>query len=935
MVLSITQTTDGWLWFGGPAGLYRFDGVQFEQFAPANAPLLTNNVSVVNAVADGGLWIGYRTGGAALLQHGRIRNYDERDGLPSRAVWGVEQDGNGRIWAATGQGMYYLENERWHAPAASWNLPAAWYKTLMRDRHGVLWTQGDSGVLSLAPGARRFTQAPVNSGTGVLFDLPGGRVVSWDAAHARFNQLTGERPHAQPRQWEHLGDPTSLLFDRHGGLWVGLEDALEYRTAQDMSRSLPPQDLSGPSVGALYEDREGNVWAATAAGIDRFRRQRLTRMALPKSAVGGGILADDRGGAWIGRYHVTDADNGVVRATPLLPANSEGWAHLIGSFTRTSDGVLWGGSFGSLRRIQGNDSRIITLPAAIGGMLVDSVLADQDDSLLVAVRQHGLYRRKTSGDWEKSGVMGEVSAMARSASAGLWLGFYPNQVVHREGALWRSYGASAGLALGLVMALHPHGQHVWVGGDKGLALFEAHRFRQVYGINNESFEGITGIVELDNGDLWLNASAGLFHIPGEEIARFKSSQNYHVQHERFDQLDGLDGSALRVTPSPSMVLAADGRLWLVRSTGVFRLNPAEQVPASPAQQVFVKTMGAPGQGKPAQPDAHFAAGSSSLQIDYTLPALSMPERIKFRYRLDDIDTDWQEVGARRSAFYSNLHSGDYRFHVAASDYDGKWPAHDTVVSFTIAPAMTETWWFRIACTVLLLAAAYLAYRWHIQRMTRQMAGRLQERANERERIARELHDTLLQSIQSLILHVHAAVMRLPARDEVRAQLEKALQQADAVVDEGRGRIFALRGELAHKLSFPDAVLAAATRLKPADACPVHLSMSGKLRPLTPQIYEDMVAIIAETIANAYSHARAETITVQLHYGAREFRCIVRDDGIGIPADILSEGGRQNHWGMRGMAERAARIHAKLVLHSGASDGTEWQLLIPAALAYTR
>lgn len=935
MILSITQTSDGWLWLGGPTGLYRFDGMQFEQFTPPNAPLLTNNVSVVNAFADGGLWIGYRTGGAALLRHGRIRNYGGRDGLPDRAVWGVEQDGDGRIWAATGQGMFYLENDRWRPPAASWKLPAGWYKTLMRDRQGVLWAQGDSGVFSLAPGKQRFAKAPVNSGTGVLFDFPDGRVVSWDAAHAHFNQVAGARQNVRPRQWEHLGDPTSLLFDRHGDLWVGLEDGLEYRTAQETSRTQPPHGLSGPSVGAIYEDREGNVWTSTSTGIDRFRRQRLSRIALPKSAVGGGILADDHGGAWIGGFHVSVGDDGHVRAAALLPASSAGWAYLLRSFTRTGDGSLWGASFGSLRQIQGNDCRTITLPAPIGGMLVESVLADQDGSLLAAIRQHGLYRRKSNGDWEKTGPTGEVSAMARSASAGLWLGYYPGRVVHREGDVWRSYGSSAGLALGLVMALHLRGQHVWAGGDKGLALFEANRFKQVSGVNNETFDGITGIVELDNGDLWLNASAGLFHIPSEEIAKFKRVQDYHVRYERLDQLDGLEGSALRITPSPSMILASDARLWLVRSAGVFRLNPVEQPPSSPAQPVLIKTIGPSGQGRPAQEHARFAAGSTSLQIDYTIPSLSMPERVRFRYRLDGVDTEWQDVGARRSAYYSNLHSGEYLFHVAASDYNGKWSEHDTVTYFTIAPATIETWWFKTLCAVLLLSAAYLTYRWHIQRMTRQMAGRLQERVNERERIARELHDTLLQSIQSLILHVHAAVVRLPAKEEIRTQLEIALQQADAVVDEGRGRICELRGEDAHKLNFPDAVLAAAARLQPVDAGPIRLKMGGMVRQLDPKVYEETVAIIAEAVANAYAHARAETIEVQLRYGARELRCIVRDDGIGIPAEILSDGGRRNHWGMHGMAERAARIHAKLVLRSYASDGTEWQLAIPAALAYTR
>jgi signal transduction histidine kinase len=197
-----------------------------------------------------------------------------------------------------------------------------------------------------------------------------------------------------------------------------------------------------------------------------------------------------------------------------------------------------------------------------------------------------------------------------------------------------------------------------------------------------------------------------------------------------------------------------------------------------------------------------------------------------------------------------------------------------------------------------------------------------------------LHDTLLQSVQSLILHIHAAVMKMPPKDAMRMQLENVLQQADDVVDEGRGRIRELRGE-DDKLSFPDALLAAANRLQLCEASAIQLKMSGALRQLDGAIYQEAMAIAIEAIANACSHARAQRIEVELQYGMREFRCIVRDDGVGIPAEILGDGGRRNHWGMRGMAERAARINAKLVLRSSAETGTEWQLTLPAALAYTQ
>lgn len=935
MILSMTQTKDGLLWLGGPTGLYRFDGIQFEQFVPSNGPLLTRNVSVVNAFADGALWVGYRTGGAARLHDGRIRNYGEQDGLPSRAVWSVEQDSEGRTWAATAQGMYYLENDRWQAAENAWQVPVTWYKTLMRDREGVLWAQGDTGVYFLRPRSRQFVKAAVSSGTGVLFNLPGGGVVSWDAGRARFNRLAGLPQGNYPLQWERLGDPTSLLFDSQGNLWVGHKEGIEYRTADKTFRTAPQQGLSGPAVSAIFEDREGSVWAATSTGIDRFRGRRLARIEVPESAIGAAILADDKGGAWIGGFHVAVGVASGVKITPLWPPSREGWKDMLTSFTRTSDGTLWGASFGALRRIQGQDSRRVALPGSIGNMIITSVVADRNDELLAAVQQLGLYRRKASGDWEKTGDNGEVNVMARSEASGLWLGYFPGRVVHAEGERWRSYGPAEGLTIGLVMALHPHGRHVWAGGDNGLALFHEGRFRQLTGTDGQAFDGISGIVEMDNGDLWLNATAGLFHIAGEEIARFKRGLDYRVQYEKLDQLDGLEGSAPRVSPSPSLVLSSDSHLWIVRSTGVFRLDPREQLPATAAQPAIIKTLGPPGEGRALQEGGRLAPGVSTLQVDYTAPLLAMPERVRFRYRLDGVDAEWRDAGKRRSAYYSGLAPGDYRFHVAASDYSGKWSDLHTTVAFTVVPTTIQTWWFKMLCAMLLLSAAYLAYRWHIGRLARRMAYQLQERVRERERIARELHDTLLQSVQSLILHIHAAVLKLPARDAMRIQLESALQQADDVVDEGRGRIRELRGEDDAKNSFPDAVSAAACRLQPDGVSAIHLTLKGTVRQLEPTVHREALAIVSEAIANAYSHAQASRIEVELEYGRREFRCIVRDDGVGISPAILDDGGRQNHWGLRGMAERAAWINARLALGSCAGTGTEWQLTLAAALAYTR
>ena len=934
-IISITQTADGYLWLGGAAGLFRFDGIQFEPFVPANAALPTKYVSIVNAAPDGGLWVGYRTGGASYLRQGLIRNYGTQDGLPNRTVWGLEHDGNGRVWAATAVGLYYLERGRWHKPPGAWQLPDGPYKTLMRDRAGVLWAQGDAGVWSLKPGAARFARAAVDRGTGVLFELPDGNVVSWNAIHARLSLLTGARPGVRYPKWGSLGDPGSLLVDRRGDMWVGLLEGLELRTAKGISRAMPPQALSGRAVGAIFEDREGNVWTTTSAGVDRFRARRASRLDLPAQAIGGALLADDRGGVWVGAYHVFADGAGRVRVTPRRELAGGGPGSLLTSLARTGDGAMWGASLETLRRLQGSNSRPVALPAVLEGAIINGVLEDRDGSLLVALNRQGLYRRTLPGHWEMAGAQVEVNVMSRSDATGLWIGFHPGLVAQAQGRAWRTYGPADGLTLGMVMALHPHGRHLWAGGERGVALFAAHRFARLIGMDGETFHGVSGIVELENGDLWVNAFAALFHIPAAEVRKFEAQGDYRVRYERLDQLDGVEGSAPYQRPTPSLVLASDGRLWSARSTGIFRVDPAEPPPATPDRTITIKALGPSGAPRLPRPHLQFEPGSSALQIDYTRLALAMPERLRFRYRLDGVDDAWQDAGARRSAYYSNLAPGDYHFSVAATDYDGKWSDTPATVRFSIAPKATQTWWFRALCGLAVLWLAIAAYRLRIARLGRQMAARVQERVDERERIARELHDTLLQSVQGLVFHVHAAVLKLPAGTTARLHIESALQRAGEVLDEGRSRICELRGEDVGKLGFGDAVLAAAARLQQGGGCPVRLAISGGVRQLGPLIHRETLAIVTEALANACLHARASAIAVELHYGRREFRCILSDDGIGIPATVLHHGGRENHWGIRGMYERAAKIDARLAVRSDEDSGTTWQLDVPAALAYTR
>jgi signal transduction histidine kinase/ligand-binding sensor domain-containing protein len=939
MVITMTQTRDGWLWLGSNSGLFRFDGVRFERYADPERPLPAAGIATLNAFDDGALWIGYRYGGASVLIQGRLRNYNERDGLPaSSPVWGLERDGAGRIWAATSRGMFYLNGQRWAAAGAAFALPDTGYKTLMRDRDGILWAQGNQGVYKLPKGERRFIKATPHSGTGVLFQVPDGSVWSWNAPRSRLHQLTPPADGLAARRWSVGGDASSLLFDRRGDLWVGRLAGVEYHTTLGVQQSGQEQGLSGRWVTAMFEDREDNIWVSTATGIDRFRRQRIAAVPLPVVTSINPLAADADGGVWVGRFHFFRPENQIFFERPLWPTSSSVWATDPSCAYRDPSGALWLGVYGELWRKSGGQLRRLAVPAAVKSAVAASMTNDDTGGLWVTFSPQGLYRLDANGRWRDmegdTGLINETPrVLASSSREGLWLGYPRSRVLRFQDGRRRSYGPADGLNIGMVAALHLKGDHVWVGGENGIALRRADRFVPLGGDDGQSFEGVSGIVELDDGDLWLNAAAGLFLIPAAEISRLATTPGYRVRYERLNNLDGLQGSAPVRYPTPSLIQAADGRLWVSTTAGVFRFDPSERQQPGPAAPVLIRGIGVPGQARGVVSGMRLVPGTTALQVDYTAVALAMPERVAFRYRLDGVDTQWQQVGARRVAYYNNLGPGDYRFNVEATNYRGDWSGPATTLDFSIAPTVPQSWWFKTLCVLLLLAACWMLYRQRMRNLAIQVAGRLEERTRERERIARELHDTVLQSVQGMILHVHAAAMRLPQPEPARAMIEEALQQADDVLLEGRERVRDLRAGDADEQDLVAALSDAAERMRTPGGAVLQVLVGGPPRKLHPLVYEEVMAIANEAIANAYLHAGAAKIEARLQFSSRELRVSVHDNGAGVPADVMAAGGRRGHWGICGMYERADRIKARLTLRSAPGTGTEWRLTLPGALAY--
>jgi signal transduction histidine kinase len=415
------------------------------------------------------------------------------------------------------------------------------------------------------------------------------------------------------------------------------------------------------------------------------------------------------------------------------------------------------------------------------------------------------------------------------------------------------------------------------------------------------------------------------------VRRFLRDPGYRVRYRRFDENDGLAGTVSMMYPVPSMVPLPGGRLAVSTTGGLFLFDPSQAQRNRLPPPVHVTGIVADGtEYAAAHANVRLAPAPDNLRIDYTALSLALPRRVRFQYMLEGVDRDWQDAGNRRSAFYTGLAPGSYGFRVKAANDDGVWNEDGARLAFTIPPTMVQTTWFRLACALFLVLAVYGMHRLRLALALRSQRSSFETRVAEREGIARDLHDTLLQSVQGLIMHFRRIALRTPQDAPTRPLMEEALALATEVLEEGRDKV----GDLRHASRDADlaALLAShGQRLAAQHAVAFALREEGSPRPLRPDVLDEILAIGREAVGNAFLHAQASRIEALLQHGDHEIVLTVSDDGCGIDPSLRQ--GRAGHWGIPGMRERAAALGAALELDANPGKGSTWRLRLPTRVRH--
>jgi signal transduction histidine kinase/ligand-binding sensor domain-containing protein len=949
---SIAQTRDGFLWIATDGGLFRFDGARFSPWSPPDGQLLPATFPArfrLTADRDGGLWIGAFAGYLAHWKDGRLVKYP----VGECDVESVLEARDGTVWFAcnaTGRpgALCQVQGSGVQCHGESEGLQSSAFTSLAEDDAGDLWIGGTTALLRWTPAAHRAVRLPglarlgtePSQGVTALLSAPDGSM--WLGTLAAgvhgLQRLVGGalQPFVATELQGSSLTVTALQFDHNGVLWVGTLSQGLYRVqGETVDRFDSADGLSADRVVQILEDREGTIWVATeTGGLDRFRDVGVVSFGA-REGLGTNVIdtvvASRDGTVWAGGEQALAAIRGgrvsSIRAGQGLPGRQ------VTSLLEDRAGRLWVGIDDRLTILRDGRFRRIDTPGLVVG------LADDVDGSVWA-EIGGSHRRLIRIQEERVTEvlpMPRIPLARRMASdpeGGVWLGLASGELARlRSGMLETfSFGHDPSrvpdvLTIGQIivgrdrsiLAAAAFGLIGWRNGTKRLLTMR----------NGLPCDKATGLVEDRNGGLWLATACGLLRLAPEELDRWWKDPDVQVHPRVLDVLDGWHpGFAFFQAAARS----ADGRLWFANGTVLQMVDPDHLPRNTVAPPVHIEDVVADGRSLPPSADLRLPALTRDLQISYTALSLAAPEKVRFRYRLEGRDTGWAEAGTRRQAFYNDLGPGDYRFRVIACNNDGVWNEQGAALAFTIAPAWYQTNVFRALCAVGGVVVLWALHRLRLRHVEARFQGLMNERLAERERIARALHDTLLQAITGLLLKVQAAANRLSAQEPVRQSLEQALARGDEMLAEGRDAVRGLRSEAPGTESLDAALSDVAEAVNRDGATAYNVTVLGAARPLHPIVREEVFQIAREALTNAFTHARAARVELEIAYGRKAFELRVRDDGAGIAPEITASG-RPGHWGMTGMRERAARIGGRLNVWSREGAGTEIELAVRAKAAF--
>jgi signal transduction histidine kinase/ligand-binding sensor domain-containing protein len=934
-VQALAQSPDGFIWLGTEVGLVRFDGNGFQVFDKNTRPALPgNDIRCLLAAKDGSLWIG-TSEGLAQWKDGTTSSFTTSNGLPGNIIRGLAIADDGALWAYTDAGLARLSGGLFKAK--SFWPPRSKVTTVSMEGQSSAWL--DPGLNS----ANDWNQpAPVAGLPISAFEFQ-AELRNGEAAFGNKGEISLEL--RSPARDLHLtpgkelpGTRVQVLFvDREGALWIGTNGGLA-RYANGKLDRLPITDpLAKASILTLMEDREGNIWAGTEAdGLHILRDQRFrtigAREGLSSDATTT-VVEGANGKLWVG------TSGGGLNAVPRLGIESGAaqaysvrdvlLSDVILSLAAAPDGNLWVGTPDGLNRIRGSAVDTFTSADGLPDDFIRSLLVDSDGSLWIGTRRgltHWQNARMANAHMETythaNGLGSDlVGAMARDAHGDLWVATFAG-LSRLHGGKIENFTTANGLSSNVVTALlaRPDGSLLIGTQDHGWNMWNGKTFSAA----NNGLDQTTIHAILDDGlgHLWFATGKGIARCDSNASTGIASCSHWI----EFGSADGLRSRETATNSHPSAWRSRDGHLWFATPKGLVEVDPAHfpvntVSPGVALERFSIDDIPQPLLG----PDfsVQIPAGHVHFEFDYAGLSFVAPQKVRYRYMLENFDKSWTDAGARRTAYYTNIPAGRYTFRVQASNNDGVWNDQGAALTFVLRPHFYQTLWFYAVLILAAVGIVLLVQRLRLKRAEREFNAVLAER----NRIAREIHDTLAQGYVgiSVQLEVLAELLRISKLEAAQKHLDLTRGYVREGLADARQSIWALRSQDSGETTLP-VRLRRIVEAEGNHGLESSFSIFGAYRPLPPGTEQEILRIAQEAIHNVKKHAAAEHLIVQLKYGPTEIELEVRDDGKGFATDTAPVSG---HYGLTGMRERATAIGGKLEVSSEPGAGTTVSLRVKA------
>lgn len=931
---SIAQSPDGLLWFASPGGVHRFDGERFSKVETIYGQALrSQNVTAVLPFKRG-IAVTYHFGGISVFSPDGVKHYGPQDGLPNGSLHLLMQTADNALTVGTSIGLAVLKGEHWEILRDN-GIPKGVVSKILVDRDASVWALADRTLYVRPKGSSTFS--------------PVADLAYWTTPELVLGRVTALSPNGKMCQYEY-GKPPVVLLNKtlstsdmifEGPLstawaWLGNAGGLVRLHRQESGSYVVAESFEGgrpnKSVPVSYlVDREGNTWISTFNGVERLRAQRIHEIRVDDTVVLPYVhqgLDDTILLAGLSSHHVQRImDAGNPKQFDL---------ENVSAMWRESADSVWAGSNVGLFHITHRGVTKFPVPHKVATWTaIQAITVDQQGAVWVSIPREGLYRF-ADGNWTHidTAVMGNDAIpiiMLASRSAGVWLGFTNNRIGKLVDGVVHPLPMDQSSSIGNVLSLLEMNEHLIAGGENGIVWMRAGGNKRCAPELIKGFRGVAGLALDKEENLWVHGTDGIYRVTKDELDRFWGNPEHRVRWELFSVADGVRGNAAQVRPLPTLTAANDGRIFYATNSQVGWIDPQNLRRNARVPDVMILGLRAGSTELEPKGSVDLAAGTTALDIKYAVTALSVPEKVKIKYRLSGVDREWQEPTGERVARYTNLEPGSYTFQVIAANEDGVWNNEGATLHFRILPEFWQTIWFRLLVLAILSAIVIALYRWRVAMVAARSAERTAARIEERARIARSLHDNLLQGVHAMIVRSSTVLNRLPKGSQEERILEDVLDQAERLVVDTRDEVMALRdsqtseqivAELCKELAALEATL---------KGC-LQVSTSAGVDRIRPGVARELCQVLKEGVINATHHSGASEIIARLTVTSDGIEGAVLDNGVGM-APTVAQNGSPGHWGIVGMRERIAKLGGTLTIERNGDAGTALRFVLGFAAAF--